>query len=497
MRRPPLLVTTILGASAFAIASCAAPPPPPAAHAGAVGGMCRIGPHGGPLLAERGIGGTGGVAPQPVPATGAAPGGPSPLPRPGDRGIGGTGVVGVITGFGSVCVDGLEIVLDQRTSVAIDGAPAPTMALRAGQLVSLVAADADAVPRTTSLAVRHEVVGPVQAGGIGSLVVAGQRVLVEQDTQGDRRPSLGARVAVSGLRNASGAVVATRIDAAAPEGSSSPSVLVHGALVRDTSGLRLDGLRVRPAAGVPVPAPGPVTATGRLQDGTLVAEGLESDLLAASPPAFFGSDVGRYVVESYVDPAGQLLLGQDLHVQEAGSGTRSVVAFEREAGGVAAVSLRSAAAATASLSEAGHALGAARMFPAGAAAAPAQAGSDPSSSPAAGSSPHDGLSGVGQAGPQPGSPGQPGTQPETSSNGAAAGSPALEGFTPAPVSGLGAAGSSGLGGSGGSFRQPPTNGSRASPLPTAGFGSGPSGGLSGSGGSPGSMGGTGGLGHGH
>lgn len=495
MRRPPLLVTTILSAGVLAIGSCAAPSPHHAIQAGTLlGGMCRIGPHGGPVLAERGIGGTGGVAPQPVPATGPAPGGSSPTPRPSDRGIGGTGVVGVITGFGSVCVDGLEVVLDQQTSVAIDGAPAPTTVLRAGQLVSFVAADAVQAPRTASLAVRHEVVGPVQAVGTGSLVVVGQRVLVQQDTRGDTRPSLGAWVAVSGLRDASDAVVATRLDAGVPDRPSSPSVLVHGTLVRDASGLRLGALRVHPAAGVRVPAPGPVTAMGRLQNGTLVAERLESDLLAASPPAFFGSDIGRYLVESYLDPAGRLLLGQNLYAPgAAGSGTRSVVAFEQEAGGVAAVSFRSAAAAAALLSEPGHAMGDAGMFPAGAAAALGQASFGPAKAPEAGTSPHGGSSGSSQTSPSPGNSGALGG----SSNGAAASSPTLEGFAPAPVSGLGASGPFGLGGSGGSFRQPSTAGSPGGFFPATGFGSGPGGGLNGPGGSPSGTGSPGGPGHGH
>ena len=50
-----------------------------------------------PLFADRGIGGTG------------APAALSAASRTADRGIGGTGIIGVVTGFGSIFVNGLEI----------------------------------------------------------------------------------------------------------------------------------------------------------------------------------------------------------------------------------------------------------------------------------------------------------------------------------------------------------------------------------------------------
>jgi hypothetical protein len=71
------------------------------------------------ILAERGIGGTG-----------TPPGNPELA----DRGIGGTGIVGVITGFASVCVDGLEIAYDRSAAVDIDGAAGTPAALRVGQI---------------------------------------------------------------------------------------------------------------------------------------------------------------------------------------------------------------------------------------------------------------------------------------------------------------------------------------------------------------------------
>ncbi len=358
--RPALLLAHILLAGTMLV-SCGTSEP--ASAPVAAGGFCRIGPDGGPLLAERGIGGTGGISPGPVATpAGDAPGGSVPsTPRPGGRGIGGTGIVGVITGFGSVCVDGLEVALDPEVTVSVDGEPAAVSTLRAGQLVALRAADAKTTPHTDVLAVRHEVVGQVQSIADGILVVAGQRVLTGARTRGVAHPTVGSRVAVSGLRDVTGAVVATRVDVGAAayrsisarggvsNTAAGKSVLIRGRLTHDGSGLRIGELLVSLVAGLAVPDDGPVTATGSLDGYALHAATLMPDLLAADPVAYFGSGVDRYVIESYTDPVtGRLLLGRTLRGNTEMQAGRSVMAFERSSSGTVVVSTRSpdAAAAT-------------------------------------------------------------------------------------------------------------------------------------------------------
>src|SRR5580698_2173075 len=72
--------------------------------------------------ADRGIGGTGA---------------PSNGPAMADRGIGGTGIVGTITGFGSVFVNGLEVAYAPGTPMTVDGVAEPDAALRVGQLEAI------------------------------------------------------------------------------------------------------------------------------------------------------------------------------------------------------------------------------------------------------------------------------------------------------------------------------------------------------------------------
>src|ERR1700687_2638762 len=89
------------------LVSCAGPTPEPVDEAAVVepGVVCRVDHNGGPVVVERGIGGTGAPAKTHL----------------SDRGIGGTGIVGVVTGFASICVDGLEVRLDKTASVSING----------------------------------------------------------------------------------------------------------------------------------------------------------------------------------------------------------------------------------------------------------------------------------------------------------------------------------------------------------------------------------------
>ena len=93
--------------------------------------------------ADRGIGGTG------APASG---------PAISDRGIGGTGIVGVITGFGSVFVNGLEVAYTPTTPVTVDGVPDPDAVLRVGQLVTIVASEDNGL-HAVSIDVRHRCPG--------------------------------------------------------------------------------------------------------------------------------------------------------------------------------------------------------------------------------------------------------------------------------------------------------------------------------------------------
>src|SRR6266446_3575608 len=188
--------------------------------------VCKIGPHGGPVVSERGMGGTG-ISTGNTLTT--------------ERGVGGTGILGVITGFSSICVDGLEVAYDAATPVFIEGNPADANALRAGQVVAIEAAGR-ATPQARKISVIYQVSGPIDSlTAPGRMQVAGQTVVVTSAVS----PQVsflraGEWVNISGLQSPSGEIAASRIDRRDPG-----RVIIHGRLTGSADAFHLSNLPIR------------------------------------------------------------------------------------------------------------------------------------------------------------------------------------------------------------------------------------------------------------
>ncbi len=292
------------------LTACAGPVPhPPPLDVAVVqpDAVCRVGPNGGSVLAERGIGGTGGAV----------------RVRTVERGIGGTGIVGVVTGFASVCVDGQEVRIDKSVPVTIDGASATAGQLRAGQLVAIEAGrrlDAPDSPlQARTIAVRYEVTGPIESidAHADTIIVAGQRVSILPTTWVAGRFGAGSWTSISGLRQPDGTIAASRLDRARPG-----MVAVRGQAMRDGAVTRIGGLILHgPAAGI-IRTGAFVSILGKYQDGWAEVTALGGDTLAENPVAYFGPAADRVVVQGFVkvDPDGVTLTtgqrfaaGPDVH----------------------------------------------------------------------------------------------------------------------------------------------------------------------------------------
>ena len=314
----------------LALAACAprGTEPSPAAAVAANPAVCRVGPDGGPPLADRGIGGTG-----------------APVVQTAERGIGGTGIIGVITGFASICVAGKEVALPERVPARIDGQPTSLSDLRAGQIVAVEAIGPADSLQARQIAVRHVVIGPVEAVSPDMMTVAGQVITLTSAIG----PAIGAKrgdwVAVSGLREPDGTILATRVDPASPG-----PVLVRGELVRIFGTAQIGGLAVVLPDGSDIPGGFPVTVTGRLEGSVLVADSVTQDTVAESPSAYFGPDVTSFIVESYMAVvAGGYFVSHDFvegsGFGAAGSRLRGIATFNRRpGGGLVATGLHSDAA---------------------------------------------------------------------------------------------------------------------------------------------------------
>ncbi len=322
IRRIALLC--LLVCTACGIGQTGTPPKTAAMATTSAPDVCRIGPNDGPVLAERGIGGTGVPLFTSTPAAAATP---AASPAGQNRGIGGTGmapaspkavagdtgIVGQITGFASVCLNGVEVAYDPATTIDVEGQGETPAALRAGQIAAITAGTEAGTKDgllAVKVAIRYEVTGPVTAVGSGMLTVAGQPVTRDAETRGLQPISPGTWVAVSGHRNNAGIIAATRIDHW-PAGT----VIVHGKLVRKGRDIRIGGLHLNlPPDAFPVRNGEAVTATGTLNGVTLDASAVTPDVLYSDPQAYFGPSVKRILMQSYV-----YTLGSAVHVALGGS----------------------------------------------------------------------------------------------------------------------------------------------------------------------------------
>ncbi|HQT25011.1 MAG TPA: DUF5666 domain-containing protein [Burkholderiales bacterium] len=211
-----LLGLLFLPASLFAANACVISPA--AIHpSGGIGGTG---------LKEGGIGGTG---------------------HSGEGGIGGTGVVGVITGFGSVCVNGLEVQYHAATRVEVNSEPASLKDLSVGQVVVMAAKGAPGKLSTDLISVVNVVAGRITSQDASGIQILGQTVISTPQTLLAGKPAIGDFVRVSGFRLSSGEIVASRIDvpsASAESSVSGPITAMEGDMI-EIYGLKITGVDPR------------------------------------------------------------------------------------------------------------------------------------------------------------------------------------------------------------------------------------------------------------
>lgn len=220
-----LWATTIAPVWAQATVCDAASPTNPDTPPAGTGGMGGTGVNAG----TGGMGGTGTTADvQPV--------------VPGNGGMGGTGIIGVITGFASICVNGVEVHYDARTPVVVNGQPGAPRDLAVGQVVAVNARMVGNRMEASGIGVVDAVVGPVTRANAATreLQVMGQTVRAEGAVGIDvSSVRVGTVARVAGHRAQNGDVIATRIDA----GSGAASVL--GTVTRvEADAVMVNGTRV-------------------------------------------------------------------------------------------------------------------------------------------------------------------------------------------------------------------------------------------------------------
>ncbi len=174
----------------------------------------------------------------------------------GGKGIGGTGinfhgsiiVKGRITGFGSICVNGLEVHYSKATPVSSAAGALTTDNLRIGEVVSILATPQQNGLQAQHISLDHILSGKVDSVNVqkGTAEIGGKTVMIGHKNL----PLLpGDRVYVSGFKNTGGKIIATMIEKSArpltpPTPPSSPPekarhIALQGYITTEDSGQRI------------------------------------------------------------------------------------------------------------------------------------------------------------------------------------------------------------------------------------------------------------------
>lgn len=163
----------------------------------------------------------------------------------GEGGIGGTGVIGTITGFASICVNGLEVHYDNSVKVSENGNPATLRGLAIGQLVVVEAGNSARGLEARQIAIVHALEGPItrpaNANAKGQIEVMGAKVTPLNAQIRDQLTQLkvGDWVQVSGHPASDGGVLASRVariegrEAATVSGRADPTTQQVGGVAVD------------------------------------------------------------------------------------------------------------------------------------------------------------------------------------------------------------------------------------------------------------------------
>jgi hypothetical protein len=235
--------------------------------------------------------------------------------QPGEgNGIGGTGapqarsnatgIIGTVTGFGSIFVNGFEVGYSDSTPTKSDLGNVPdSRSIRVGQVVEIEAEGEGKQLRARKIGVRFEVAGPIEvidhASGnirvLGQTVAAGQSIIGPSPSGSLKDLAVGDAVHVSGLRREDAVIVASRIDKA---GEGSPAWLRGRVEKAGEDGFILSGIHIGRPASDRALAPAVGEEAGVL--GAYSAGTLRPAKITRLPKDPFAGHIARLSIEGFV-----------------------------------------------------------------------------------------------------------------------------------------------------------------------------------------------------
>jgi hypothetical protein len=202
-------------------------------------------------------------------------------------GIGGTGIVadsalgiiGQVTGYGSIFVNGIEIETTADSDLRIDGQAHAMTGFHLGDVVEVLTQDNRPYTRAARLNLRHELIGPIALidNDTQQLSILGQRVRLNTAVTPPIHLAAGDWVAVAGFRDAEGIIHASRISPAPGR-----EVLLRGVLQQGKGGLMLGDQRLQLLTPTQIPEQA-VLIRGHLIGSEVQVTTLETDPIFPYP----------------------------------------------------------------------------------------------------------------------------------------------------------------------------------------------------------------------
>jgi hypothetical protein len=123
----------------------------------------------------------------------------------------GTGIIGMVTGYGSIFVNGIEVETGNKASISIDGINVKEHNFEIGEVVEVLTLDTKAHTQAQHINIRHEIIGPVSHydSDQATAVILGQTIHLPEAI--NTAVESGDRLAVSGFTDPSGLIHATHI----------------------------------------------------------------------------------------------------------------------------------------------------------------------------------------------------------------------------------------------------------------------------------------------
>ncbi len=224
-----------------------------------------------------------------------------------ESGIGGTGmlaqengsdttaIIGAITGFGSIFINGVEIAIPSKTMVYENGEVVPQPRFAIGDVLEVLAVPGENMHEARRIHIRHEVSGPVtKVNPEARSFEIMEQVIIMGSLKG-QMPNIGDRFQVSGFRDNDQRIHASRLTP-----TDSATVSLSGKVTELHGNTLLIGTMVVMADQLPDLEIGShISVKGTLHDGKLLARTVRP--LSMLP---FADQANSWLVQGYVNKQG-------------------------------------------------------------------------------------------------------------------------------------------------------------------------------------------------